>query len=176
MLVRSFTLLLVISAMGAAVASQSLAPQSSTPRLPDTLSENETQLILKEGKPKSHVDATFKVGEARLTQALRLARDSQYPESAQNLDLYEDLVIYADAYARRATRERTKERTQTLKLIEQRIFRQSSALDSLARELPSTYSEISDRVVSTVKRVRLRALDEAIGSGDMLKSSTDLQP
>src|SRR5678815_878564 len=71
--------------------------------LPNALNEDEVQQILREHKPKSHVEATFKVSDARLTTALNLARDNQYRESAQNLDLYVGLVTYADSYARRNT-------------------------------------------------------------------------
>lgn len=162
---RTVSFLLVLFAFELAIAQQ------ISGRLPEELNEDETQLILKERKPKSHVEATFNVSDARLDQALKLARGSQYPESAQNFGLYAELLSYADSYTRRATADGSKERNQCLKMIEQRIFKKSQTLDAVARELPYTYRETSDRVVSTARNIRIRALDELLGGSSVLKSA-----
>jgi|KBSSwiStaDraftv2_1062776.scaffolds.fasta_scaffold2300704_1 hypothetical protein len=142
-------------------------------RLPTELNEEESQQISREGKAKSHVEAAFRVSIARLTQALEFARGSQYRESAQNLDLYAELVVYADSYARRTTADRSKERLSCLKAIEQQIFKQNMTLDSVVKELPDSFHDTGERVTATVKRIRLRAVDDLLGGGGFLKSSND---
>ncbi len=150
-----------------------LAQQQPGVRLPLELSEEEAHQIVKEGKPKSHVEAAFKLSVVKLTRALSFAKESQYRESAQNLDLYAELVSYADTYTRRNTSERSKDRHQCLKAIEQNIFKQFMTLDSVVKELPSTYLDTSERITTTVKKIRLRAIDDLLGGGAFLKSAND---
>ncbi|MEP7272524.1 MAG: hypothetical protein ABI882_13555 [Acidobacteriota bacterium] len=164
---RPISLLLLLLAYEVASAQQTGV------RLPTELSEEESHQIVREGKSKSHVEAAFKVSVARLTQALEFAKGSQYRESAQNLDVYAELVNYADSYARRTTNDRSKDRHSCLKTIEQQIFKQNMTLETIVRELPATYQDTTDRVTSTLKRIRLRAIDDLLGGGSFLKSSTD---
>ena len=166
MMSRAVSFLILVLLVGGAPAQRQGAG------LPDALNEDEVQLILREQKPKSHVEATFKVSDVRLTTALNLARDSQYRESAQNLDLYVGLVQYADTYARRATQQGSKDRGSVLKVIEQRIFRQMQSLDSVVKELPFDYREQGDKAIREVKLIRTRALDDHLGGGGFLKSAT----
>jgi len=140
--------------------------------LPEALNEDESQLILRERKPKSHVEATFKVSDSRLATAINLARDSQYPDAAQNLDVYLSLVSYADSYARRSTQQGTRDRNAVLKVIEQRIFRQIQAMDTAVRELPFDYRERGYKAINEVRKIRTRALDDYIGDGGFLKPGT----
>ncbi len=165
---RPISLLLLLLAYGVASAQQIGV------RLPTELSEEEAHQIVREGKPKSHVEAAFKVSVARLSQALEFARGSRYQESAQNLDVYAELVSYADSYARRATADRSKDRQSCLKTIEQQIFKQNMTLETIVRELPATYQDTTDRVTSSVKRIRLRAIDDLLGGGSFLKSAADV--
>ncbi len=164
---RPISLLVLLLAFEVALAQQPGV------RLPADLSEEESHQIAREGKPKSHVEAAFKVSVARLTQALEFARDSQYRESAQNLDLYAELVTYADSYARRTTSERSRDRHSCLKTVEQQIFKHNMTLDSVVRELPSNYRDTGVRVTSMVRRIRLRAIDDLLGGGSFLKSSNE---
>lgn len=155
------------------LACEVVLAQQAGVRLPAELSEEETQLILKQRKPKPHVEAAFKISDTRLNTALQQARSQQYRESAQNLDLYAELLSYADSYARRATQPMSKDRNQCLKIIEQKIFKQTMTLDSVLRELPLAFREASERSVGLVKKIRLRALDELLGGGSFLNSSVD---
>jgi hypothetical protein len=166
---RSMALTLLIVLM----ALEGVSGKTQGSQLPVDLSEDEVQLILKERKLKSHVEAAFKVSDARLSSALKLARDSQYRESSQNLDLYVSLVSYADSYARRSTSQGTKERHSVLKVIEQKIFKQNLTLEAILHELPFEYQENSSKAVEAVKRIRIRALDEHLGGGAFLKSATN---
>lgn len=164
---RPLSLLLLLLAFEVAFAQQ------VNVRLPDELSEDETHQIRREDKPKSHVEAAFKVSNSRLNLALQLAKDNQYRESAQSLDLYSELITYADSYARRNTSDQSKERHRCLKLIEQQIFKQYSTLDLVVRELPHLHRDIGDRATAVAKRIRLRAVDDLLGGGAFLKSAND---
>jgi hypothetical protein len=170
MLCRPVHLLCFAIALGAASAQQ---PKGLLP--PEELSESEAQLILKEQKPKGHVEAAFRVSDARLSSALQHARASRYPEASQDLDFYTGLVTYADRYTRGLPGERRKERGQCLKHIEQRLFKQSATLNAVARELPYDYRGAGERAVETAKQVRLRALDDLLGDGSMFKETDGAQ-
>jgi hypothetical protein len=139
--------------------------------LPDELSELEGQRILREQRPKSHVEATFNVSDARLDSALERARASEYRTAAQDLDLYADLVSYADGYTRQLAGDQVKERNACLKVIEQRIFKRTQTLEAVARELPFDYRESCDRAKAKARSVRLRALNDLIGGGSVIGPS-----
>jgi hypothetical protein len=141
--------------------------------LPDELSESEGQRILKEQRPKSHIEMTFNISDARLDSALERARASEYRMAAQNLEVYADLVSYADGYARQLASDQVKERNVCLKVIEQRIFKRTQTLDSVARELPFNYRESSERAQERARSVRLRALNDLIGGGKVFGPSDD---
>ena len=141
--------------------------------LPDELSESEGQRILKEQKPKSRVEMTFNISDARLDSALERARASEYRTAIQNLELYADLVSYADRYTRQLPGEQAKDRSACLKLIEQRIFRRTQTIEAVARELPFDYHESCERAKDRAKSVRLRALNDLLGGGRMFESSGD---
>jgi hypothetical protein len=150
------------------------AEQSSgAPALPDGLSEAEKQTILKERGPKPHVEAALKVSEARVANALKLAQESQYKAAALELDVFSSLVIYADAYARKTLGHKTKDRNHCLKRIEQTIFKQTRNLDAVMRDLPLEAREVIEPQISEVKKVRLRAINDLVGSGQVINSSNE---
>jgi hypothetical protein len=154
-------------------------PQLKTPgerqsdSLPQELTETETQKILKERKPKSHVDATLKVSDARLASAFSFVDQSQYKSAAQDVDVYAALIIYADAYTRKLPDPKTKDRNNCLKKIEQAIFKQSRTVEAVMREFPADYRDILDLKIDQVKKVRLRALNDLLGDGKIIKISDE---
>src|SRR5262249_17329187 len=141
--------------------------------LPDELSESEGQRILKEQRPKSHVEMTFNVCDARLDSALERARASEYRTAVQDVEIYADLVSYADRYTRQLSGDQMKERNACLKVIEQRIFKRAQTFDAVARELPFDYRERCDRAKERAKSVRLRALNDLLGGGKVFATSDD---
>lgn len=162
------------------IASDLQTPQLRMPgerkadSLPRELTENETQAILKERNPKPHVDATLKVSDARLNSALKLAAGSQYESAVEDVGLYAALIVYADAYTRKLPEAQVKDRNHCLKKIEQAIFKQTRPTEALLRELPFNYREAVEPKIDQVKKIRLRALNELLGSGQpMIKSSEE---
>src|SRR5215813_1055066 len=65
------------------ITSDPQAPQLKMPgerqpdALPRDLTETETQMILKEGSPRPHVEATLKISDTRLASALKFAEENR---------------------------------------------------------------------------------------------------
>ncbi len=144
-------------------------PQNELPKLPDNLTEAESRSILKERSGKPHVEAAIKVSEARLQNAVKLAEADQAEEAARELNINVALFSYADAYARQLPPNEQKERNKCLKEIEQAIFKQQRLFEAARRELPFNYREQSDELVETLKRIRLRAINDLLGGGTIIK-------
>src|SRR5215813_12283945 len=159
------------------VASYSQAPQLKTSgerqadALPRDLTETETQKILKEDSPRPRVDATLKVSDLRLASALKFVEESQYKFAAQDVDVYAALIFYADAYTRKLPASQIKDRNNCLKKIEQAIFKQTRTVDSVLRQFPVDYREGVEPKIDQVKKIRLRAVNDLLGGGNMIKTS-----
>ena len=146
-------------------------PQAGDSSLPVMLSEMEKQLILKERNPKPHVESALKVAEARIKSAFQLAQENQVQTAARELEAFLALIIYADAYARKSLASKNKDRNNCLKQIEQMIFKQSRSLESITRALPMESREAADSRIGEVKKIRLRAINDLLGSGQVINSS-----
>ncbi len=151
------------------LAPLAVRPQSDAPKLPEALSEAESRAILKEQGVKSHVEAALKLAEAKLTEANKIAQAGGYELAVKNLNLFAALVVYGDAYARRLPANEYKERNKCLKVLEQFIFKQQRPVEIVRRDLPFNYREETDARIETLKRIRLRALDDVLGGGKMIK-------
>lgn len=150
-----------------------LPPQKSgEPRLPEQLSETETQLILKERNPKPHVEAALRISDLHLLSALKHTEASQFQTAVQEIDVYAALIIYADAYTRGLSGQQHKDRSHCLKKLEQAVFKQTRNLDLIERELPYDFRDSALLKISEVKKVRLRALNDLLGDGKFMNSST----
>jgi hypothetical protein len=140
-------------------------------QLPGMLSEMEKQVILKEQDPKPHVESALKVAEARVKNAFQLTQENQMREAAQDLDAFLALIVYADTYARKALASKNKDRNHCLKRIEQAIFRQSRNMESVTRALPLESREAVESQIGEVKKIRLRAINDLLGGGQVINSS-----
>ena len=149
------------------------AQQPSGPSLPDGLSETEEQTILKERNPKPHVERSLKIAESHLENALKLAQGSQSNRAAQEVDVFSSLIVYADAYTRKLHGDQNKDRNHCLKRIEQTIFKQTRNLDAVLRDLPVESREVIGPQIGEVKKVRLRAINDLLGSGQVINSSNE---
>jgi len=158
------------------ITSDRQSPQLKMPgerqpdALPRELTETETQMILKERNPRPHVDATLKVSDIRLASALKLVEENQYRSAAQDVDVYTALIVYADGYTRKLPDSQGKDRNTCLKKIEQAVFKQSRAVDAVLREFPVDYREGVGTKIDQVKKIRLRAINDLLGGGKIIKS------
>jgi hypothetical protein len=144
-------------------------PQGEPLKLPAGLSEMESRTILKERGAKSHVSAAVNVASQLLATAVKQTEASQFAEAVSSVRLYEALFEYADKYARALPVGELKERNKCLKEIEQAIFKQSRPLEAVRRELPYNYREQTDPLVETLKQLRLRAINDVLGGGTIIK-------
>jgi hypothetical protein len=141
--------------------------------LPQELSETETQKILRENAPKPRVDATLKVSDTRLASALKFVEENQYKSAAQDVDVYAALIVYADAYTRKMPASQTKDRNECLKKIEQAIIKQTRTVDAVLRQFPVDYREGAEPKIDQVKQIRLRAINDLLGGGKVIKTSDE---
>src|SRR5215470_19278673 len=161
------------------IASNSQAPQLKTSgerqadALPRDLTETETQKIIKEDSPRTRVDATLRVSDLRLASAVKFVEESQYKSAAQDVDVYAALIVYADAYTRKLPASQIKDRNNCLKKIEQAIFKQTRSVDAVLRQFPVDYREGVETKIDQVKDVRLRAVNDLLGGGKIIKTSDD---
>jgi hypothetical protein len=161
------------------VTSDPQTPQLKMPgerqpdALPRELSETETQKILRENAPRPRVDVTLKVSDTRLASALKFAEESQYKSAAQDVDVYAALIVYADAYTRKLAPSQTKDRNECLKKIEQAIFKQTRTVDAVLRQFPVDYREGVEPKIDQVKQIRLRAINDLLGGGQVIKTSDE---
>ena len=139
--------------------------------LPRELTETETQKILGENSPKPRVDATLKISDLRLASALKFVEESEYKSASQDVDVYAELIVYADAYTRKLPASQTKDRNNCLKKIEQAIFKQTRTVDAVMRQFPIDYREGVGPKIDEVKQIRLRAVNDLLGGGSMIKTS-----
>jgi len=159
------------------IASDSQTPQlkmsgeSQADALPRELSETETQKILREDSPRPRVDATLKISDLRLASALKFVEESQYKFAEQDVDVYTALIVYADAYTRKLPASQIKDRNNCLKKIEQTIFKQTRTVDATLRLFPVDYREGAEPKIDQVKQIRLRAVNDLLGGGNMIKTS-----
>lgn len=144
-------------------------PQGDAPKLPEALSEVESRLILKEQGAKGHIEAALKLAELKLAEANKIVQAGGYELALKHLNLYAALVSYGDAYARRLPATEFKERNKCLKVIEQAIFKQQRPVEIVRRDLPFNFREETDPLIETLKRIRLRAIDDVLGDGNMIK-------
>src|SRR5215813_2071394 len=141
--------------------------------LPHDLTETESKKILREESPRPRVDATLKISDTRLASALKFAEESQYKSAAQDVDVYAALIVYADAYTRKLPSSQIKDRNTCLKKIEQAIFKQSRTVDALLRQFPVDYREGVEPKIDQVKQIRLRAVNDLLGGGKIIKTSIE---
>ncbi len=143
------------------------AQTPEAPKLPTGLTDIESQLIRKDANPKGHVEAVVRVAEARLAQALKQATDNS-DAALKDLELHGALMTYSDDHTRQLNLP-VKERNKILKILEQSIFKQQRNLEGTRQQLPVEAREQTEALVTKLKRIRLRALDDVLGNGGIIK-------
>ena len=163
-----------IIAVGSLVVP-SLLRQGDGPPLPASLTDQESAAIRRERGMKSRVEVALKLAEARLGSGLPLTQQSQYQLATQQLIVYTALITVADQAARAVPAARLKDRDQSLKRIEQAIFRQNPRLEAIIRELPFDYREASTPLVEQVRKIRLQAINDLLGGGSAIRVPEERQ-
>ena len=143
--------------------------QMVQPELPGGLTATESAELIRQKAPKGRIDAALKFAVLRVGRALILSQQSQYQGAKDELELYANLVIYADGVTRAIAVEKRNDRDSGLKKIEQTIFRQSPRFEAIIRELPLEYREACAPFAERLKRVRLQAINDVLGGGAAIK-------
>lgn len=169
-----FILLTVFALASFATGQTNKADERAlTKQLPKLLNENEVQSIIKQTAPKSHVEATLKVSDARVVSAMKNVQAGQYQTAVEDVDVYASLIVYANDYTRKLPDAQNKDRSNCLKKIEQAIFKQTRNLDTVSRDMPFDYREPVMEKISQVKKIRLRVVDDLLGGGKFIHSSNE---
>jgi len=168
---KTISILLLVFTLGSLATGQSNRPSDRD--LPRQLSETEVQSILKQTNPKSHVETTLKLSDARLANAMKNIQANEFETAIADVDVYASLVIYANDYTRKIPDSQIKDRNHCLKKLEQAIFKQSRNLETVNRDVPFLYREPVIEKINEVKKIRLRALDDVLGGGKFMNSSNE---
>ena len=168
-----FILLTVFALASFAYFTEGQTKKADDRALPKQLSENEVQNIIKQTEPKSHVEVTLKVSDARVVSAIKNVQAGQYQTAVEDVDVYASLIVYANDYTRKLPDAQSKDRSNCLKKIEQAIFKQLRNLDTVSRDMPFDYREPVMEKISQVKKIRLRAVDDLLGGGKFIHSSNE---
>lgn len=159
----------------ASLAMPPLLHQDEGPPLPASLTDQESAAIRRERGAKSRVEVTLRLAETRLGAGLTHSQQSQHQLATQQLIVYTALLTFADQAARAVPAARLKDRDQSLKRIEQAIFRQNPRLEAIIRELPFDYREASLPLVEQVRRIRLQAINDLLGGGAAIQVPEERQ-
>ncbi len=170
---QSKTIFILLTVFVLASFSMGQTKKADDRALPKQLSENEVQTIIKQTEPKSHVEATLKVSDARMASAVKNVEAGQYQTAVEDVDVYASLIVYADDYTRKLPDAQSKDRNNCLKKLEQAIFKQTRNLDAVSRNLPFDYREPVTEKIGQVGKIRLRAVDDLLGGGKFIKSSNE---
>ncbi|MEK7833312.1 MAG: hypothetical protein AAB401_19640 [Acidobacteriota bacterium] len=170
---QSKTIFILLTVFVLASFSMEQTKKADDRALPKQLSENEVQTIIKQTEPKSHVEATLKVSDARMASAVKNVEAGQYQTAVEDVDVYASLIVYADDYTRKLPDAQSKDRNNCLKKLEQAIFKQTRNLDAVSRNLPFDYREPVTEKIGQVGKIRLRAVDDLLGGGKFIKSSNE---
>ncbi|MBO0860751.1 MAG: hypothetical protein J2P21_20160 [Chloracidobacterium sp.] len=171
MALKPIFILLMGIVLGCADPQVGQQPPSQSPgQLPEMLSEVEKQAILRERDPKPHVESALRIADARIKNAVQLSQESRTSASEQDMDAFLALIVYADTYTRKTLASKSKDRNQCLKRIEQAIFKQSRNLDSIASALPLESRDAAEAHIGEVKKIRLRAINDLLGQGQVINS------
>jgi hypothetical protein len=86
-------------------------------------------------------------------------------------------ILFAPRYPTDPKRTResnyVKDRNDCLKKIEQAIFKQARVVDAVLRQFPVDYREEAQPKIDQVKKIRLRAINELLGDGQVIKTSDE---
>ena len=143
--------------------------QPAEPALPSALTATETGAISRHENPKSRVEESLRIAEARLLSAVGGSRKGLYQPALEEIIVYAALVRYADQVARAIPPRKRNDRESSLKKIEQTIFRQAARLDAVISELPVDLRDSASPLYDQIKRIRLQAINDLLGGGSAIR-------
>jgi hypothetical protein len=143
-------------------------PVDPTP-LTQLLSSSERALIESTRDPKKRVEEFLKVAESHLKAASTATDAADHVTAERELDIYNKATAAAVSEAFSLKNDRRK----IAKKIEQRLLKHLRILEKIDQLFPPERAPFARDALIRAKRLRVRALNEAFGTGDVLKTVPD---
>lgn len=139
-------------------------PVNPTP-LAELLTVQERTQLSRARNPKEIVQTLLKVADTHLNMAMaEIDRDD--PATAErDLDIYNKAISEAGKVAF----DQTQNRRKLAKIIEQELLKHFKVLDAIQKRFPPDRIAFAEAAKDSCHRLRVRALNEAFASGDILK-------
>jgi hypothetical protein len=157
-------ILVTVGLAGKAVAQdEPPLPVDPTP-LAQLLSASERALVAGAPNPKKLIDVYLNISDAHLDAANKGIDAGDNAASEKELDIYNK----ACAEAARLASSAVSGKRDLTKKVEQRLYVQLKMLELIERKFPANRVAFPVAAIEKTKRLRARALNETIGSGDVL--------
>lgn len=144
-------------------------PVDPTP-LAKLISANElASLESARSKPKNLVEAYLKLASAHLDAAYKAIKNNDHQTAERELDIYNKALEEAAGVAF----SQQKDRRNLAKKIEQALYKQIKTLELVERLFPAERIGFAEAAHIGAKQLRVKALNEAFGSGEVLQDPTE---
>lgn len=120
-------------------------------------------------KPKKLVEVYLKIAETHLDSAHKAIKASDYQTAERELDIYNKALGETADFAF----SQQKDKRTLAKKIEQELYKQIKTLEIVERLFPAERIRFAETAHIQAKQLRVRALNEAFASGDVLQDPTE---
>lgn len=173
----NFRLLITASACILLTAFISYAQPQQEPPLPvdptplaKLISANELASIESaRSKPKKLVEVYLKIAEGHLDAAHKAIKSNDNKTAERELDIYNKTLDEAADFAF----SQQKDKRNLAKKIEQELYKQIKTLELVERLFPVERIRFAETAHVQAKQLRVRALNEAFASGDVLQDPAE---
>jgi len=166
-----FAVLLIAAAPTVRAQDEPPIPVDPTP-LAELISAREKAALGEAHGPRKAVEVCLEISDAHLEGALTAIKANDTHMAERELDIYNK----ACAGALKAASEQRDVRRALAKRIEQHLYKQIRALESIKMLFPEERVAFAEAALKQAKQLRVRALNEAFASGDILQDPTKPKP
>jgi hypothetical protein len=139
-------------------------PVDPTP-LEELISAEERASLEQAHTPAKQVETYLDISDRYLRAALTAIELGDHRSSERELDVYKKILAKYSDIAFSLGSERRK----IAKKIEQRLYKQMKMLERIRRRFPPERIAFADAALEQAKRTHIRALNEALAAGEVLK-------
>jgi len=144
-------------------------PIDPTP-LSKLISANElASLESARSKPKKFVETYMKMASTHLEAAYKAIKNGDHHTAERELDIYNKALDEASEFAF----SQQKDKRNLAKKIEQELYKQIKTLELVERLFPAERIAFAEAAHLGAKQLRVKALNEAFGSGEILQDPTE---
>ncbi|MBI4852878.1 MAG: hypothetical protein HY819_13875 [Acidobacteria bacterium] len=134
----------------------------SSGSLPEFLSLEERDRVLKEGKEKDRTEALIKMSSGRLEVAKTNFQAENFELSRNEIKNYGNLIDYTITFINSSVKK-DGDKKKLFKMLDLSLRRDLAVLETLRFELPGKYAEEANEVYERVRKARVVALGAIFG-------------